>query len=267
MRASEHAPRDPSRVLERRHGLAEIVKRGGGVLAEHRRVNRPHFERKSISFSENASRHAHRFAQQCLRIAQGNLALTYDRSGRHESALKINRDVYSGYLKLHGEEHDSTFLAANNYAWNLKGLKRFEEAKGLLRKTMPVARRVLGENDLVTLRMKWCYAVALYRADGATLDDLREAVTTLEETERIARRLLGGSHPITVEIEYCLQESRFILTGGAALRRTSPAQQIGEPKPTGIKVGAAALFAFAVVYYFCYAWGASTAPAPRAPEL
>ena len=32
MRAAEHAPRDPLRVLERRHGLADIVERGGGVL-------------------------------------------------------------------------------------------------------------------------------------------------------------------------------------------------------------------------------------------
>jgi len=28
MRAAEHAPRDPFRVLERRHCLAEIVERG-----------------------------------------------------------------------------------------------------------------------------------------------------------------------------------------------------------------------------------------------
>ena len=32
MCASKHAPRDPFRRLERRHGLAEIVERGGGVL-------------------------------------------------------------------------------------------------------------------------------------------------------------------------------------------------------------------------------------------
>ena len=30
--AAEHAPRDPIRLLERRHGLAEIVERGVGVL-------------------------------------------------------------------------------------------------------------------------------------------------------------------------------------------------------------------------------------------
>ena len=32
MRATEHAPRDPFRVLERLHGLAEVVERGAGVL-------------------------------------------------------------------------------------------------------------------------------------------------------------------------------------------------------------------------------------------
>ena len=33
VRATKHAPRDPFRILERRHGLAEIVERGGGVLS------------------------------------------------------------------------------------------------------------------------------------------------------------------------------------------------------------------------------------------
>ena len=32
VRASEHSPRGPFRILERRHGLAEIVERGTGVF-------------------------------------------------------------------------------------------------------------------------------------------------------------------------------------------------------------------------------------------
>ena len=43
--------------------------------------------------------------------------------------------------------------------------------------------------------------MALYKADSATLDDLREATTTLEDLARTARRVLGGSHPTTVGIE------------------------------------------------------------------
>ena len=39
MCASEHAPCDPRRLLERRHSLVEIVERGVGVIAERRCVN------------------------------------------------------------------------------------------------------------------------------------------------------------------------------------------------------------------------------------
>ena len=49
---------------------------------------------------------------------------------------------------------------------------------------------------------------AAYRADGATLDDLREAVTTLEDAERTARRVLGGTHPTTEGIGETLQGAR-----------------------------------------------------------
>ena len=47
--------------------------------------------------------------------------------------------------------------------------------------------------------------------DGATLDDLRKAVTTLEDAERIARRVLGGAHPDTVGIENDLRHARAAL--------------------------------------------------------
>ena len=74
-------------------------------------------------------------------------------------------------------------------------LKRFEEARSLLRKTIPVARRVLRDNDRLTLVMRMVYAAAIYCDPSATLDDLREAVATLEDAGRIARRVLGGAHP------------------------------------------------------------------------
>jgi hypothetical protein len=77
---------------------------------------------------------------------------------------------------------------------------------------MPVARRVFGVNDDHTLKMRCLYAQSLYKDPGATLDDLREAVTTLEETERTARRILGGAHPLSRVIEDTLRDA------GAALR-------------------------------------------------
>ena len=61
------------------------------------------------------------------------------------------------------------------------------------------------------LRMRCFYAEALYRAEDATLDDLREAVTTLEDAARIARRVLGGAHPITKQMEEALRDSQAAL--------------------------------------------------------
>ena len=94
---------------------------------------------------------------------------------------------------------------------SLKDLRRFEEAKALLRKTLPMARRVLGENNEITLRLRWSYAEDLYPDKGAPLDDLREAVSILEDTDRTARRVLGGAHPRTVNIERALQKVRAAL--------------------------------------------------------
>ena len=97
------------------------------------------------------------------------------------------------------------------YANALLNLNRYEEAKALLRRTVPVARRVLGESHDLTLRMRWTYAVALCNDPASTLDDLREALTTLEETERTARRVFGGAHPLTEAIEHALQNAQAAL--------------------------------------------------------
>ena len=123
----------------------------------------------------------------------------------------MRRDVYYGRLKLQGEEHPETLLAANNYAANLVVLERFEAAKSLFRKTIPVVRRVLGDSNSLTLQMRANYAQSLYKDATAALDDLREAVTTVEETERIARRVLGGAHPVAIGIARSLKHSRDVL--------------------------------------------------------
>ena len=148
VRPAKHTPRGPFHVLESRHGLAEIVERGVGVI------------------------------------------------------------------------HYETLREANNYAWSLGGLNRFKEVKTLMRKTLPAARRVLGKNDILMIRMRWVYAIALHMDDGATLDDLREAVTTLDEIVRIARRVLGKSHPCPGTIEAVLRDARAALRA----RETPPSQ-------------------------------------------
>ena len=102
-------------------------------------------------------------------------------------------------------------MAADNYARSLRDLQRDKEAKALMRKIILVARRVLGDKDRLTLRMRMNYATALYEDPAATLEDLREAVTTLEETSRTARRILGSEHPTTKTIEWRLGQARTVL--------------------------------------------------------
>ena len=156
-------------------------------------------------------------------VVQGNLAVTYHLLKRFEEALRLRRDVYSGHLKLCGEENRLTLIAANNYALSLLAMQQFEEAKSLMRKVMPMARRARGEGDSLTLTIRWTYAKTFYLDPGATLDDLREAVTTLEEIEPIARRVLGGSHPDAVAIHDFLRRTRAALRSRETLSSSSEA--------------------------------------------
>ena len=128
-----------------------------------------------------------------------------------EQALRLREDVYSGTLRLHGDEHRDSLMEANSYAYSLITLKRFAKAKTLLRKTLPVGRRILGDTHEYTFRIRSLYAEALYKDDGATLDDLREAVATLVEIEPIARRVLGTENPVTLSIVDDLQVARAAL--------------------------------------------------------
>ena len=152
-------------------------------------------------------------------VALTNLAITYEKLGRHEEALRLKRDVYSGTSKLCGAEHRKTLQAANNYGTSFARLGRYAEAKALFGKITPVARRVLGEADEITLTMRSNYARALHDDPAATLDDLSEAVSTLAETERTARRVFGGAHPDVVGIVISLRTARARL---AARETPSP---------------------------------------------
>ena len=107
--------------------------------------------------------------------------------------------------------YEETLRGANNYVVGLIVLERFEEGKSLMREIIPVAQRVVGESNELMLNMRSLYADALHLAPAATLDDLREAVTTLEEIEPTARRVLGGAHPEAMGIEKSLRYARAAL--------------------------------------------------------
>ena len=60
--------------------------------------------------------------------------------------------------------------------------------------------------------------------NGATVDDIREAVKTLEDTERTARRVFGGAHPYASMLDTTLLSARAALVRALVAREmTSPA--------------------------------------------
>ena len=175
-------------------------------------------------------------AQADMLMAMGNLANSYSALGQFEQALRLRREVYSKGLILNGEEHKQTVINVICYAATLIDLRRFEEAKSLLRKSLPMARRVLGESHEHTLRMKWHYGHALHKDEGATLDDLREADGTLAETAQTARRVLGNSHPTARWVERELIMARAALRAREALEPsdvTSIREAMGAMAPGG----------------------------------
>ena len=190
---------------------------GNGLLsADH------HEEALSVQEAELAMMRRLGASEQNILAVQSNLASTYVYLGRPEQALQMDRDIYSGRVKLNGNYHEETIRAAYNCARSLVGLQRFEEAKSLMRKRIPVAQRVLGESHDTLLRMRWNYARTLSWTTAArALDDLREAVTTLEELAPAARRVFGTAHPLTTGIEKDLRFTRAKLRA----RETPPAKQ------------------------------------------
>jgi tetratricopeptide (TPR) repeat protein len=135
---------------------------------------------------------------------QSNLANTYEVLGRYERALQMRQEAYSGRVRLNGEEHAQTLRAADNYALSLLKLRRFEEAKRLLRKVAPVARRVLGKDHELTLSLREDLCHAMLDEDSAA-DEKREALEMLKDTAGAMRRVLGPDHPDTVHAQTRLE--------------------------------------------------------------
>ena len=141
-------------------------------------------------------------------IVQGNLASTYEILGRTEEASRMHRDVYTGHVNLLGEEHGHTLMQASNYARFLKKHEEYDKAKSLHRRTIPMARRALGDSNDITLRMRWLYANCLCDYKNATLDDLVEAVETLEAVAKLWKRVMGERHPETPAVLEALKVAR-----------------------------------------------------------
>ena len=87
----------------------------------------------------------------------------------------------------------------------LHQLKRFEEAKELLRKSIPVARRVLGTEHELTLSLREDLSRATLLDGGSSAEEKRKALRMLEDVAGIMRRVLGPAHPDTLHTQSVLK--------------------------------------------------------------
>ena len=75
------------------------------------------------------------------------------------------------------------------------GLERHAEAKPILYKAIPNARRTLGAEHDLTLNLRKFYGQFLYEDPSASRADVVEAIEIIEDVQRRARRVFGPGHP------------------------------------------------------------------------
>ena len=81
----------------------------------------------------------------------------------------MKRDVYSGHLRLNGEEHEYTLAARATPPIPSPLSARRSQVADAQNDARGAA--CFGESHDLTLKMRWIYGLALYRDPNATLDD------------------------------------------------------------------------------------------------
>ena len=105
-----------------------------------------------------------------------------------------------------------TLIGAGNLAATLVDtLQQFDEAKAFLRDRIPEAIRALGKDHDITFKLRRMYAQSLYENDGASREDVTEAIATLEDIDRRGTRVYGPAHPQAVSTRNRLAEARETL--------------------------------------------------------
>ena len=140
--------------------------------------------------------------------AQSNIAATYARLGRHESALRLEREMYSRRVELYGLREDTLQAAGNLASCLVDTLRQFDEAKAFLRDRIPEAIRALGKDHDITFRLQRMYAQCCYQNDGASREDVTAAIAALEDIDRRQTRIYGAAHPQTDTTRFFLAEAR-----------------------------------------------------------
>ena len=151
-----------------------------------------------------------------LIVLKTGLGRSYVDAGRYGDALAIFREVHERNVALRGPEHDETLYCAGHLT-NFILTGRHDEAKNLLRdQVLPAAHRVLPPEDDIVISCTSNLARAIYDADGASVDDLREGVAMLEALCTTSRRVYGAEHPKVALREGYLDDAQAKLAAAVA---------------------------------------------------
>jgi tetratricopeptide (TPR) repeat protein len=144
-------------------------------------------------------------------VMQTNIAYTLSLLGRDEEALELERTIYRQRMASRGIANEHTIRAALNLSVSLSSLERFEEARTIAQKTIPVVQRTFGPDHDLTLCIRRNFVDAVSNDPKSTLADLRRAETTLKDVYRRTRRVFGCHHPETRIYEKNVKRLKAIL--------------------------------------------------------
>ncbi len=98
-----------------------------------------------------------------------------------------------------------------NLAIALNSANSASESKPLTRRLLPLARRALGADHDVCLRLAHTCVIAVIRCAASSRDEFVFAERLLDDTARRTRRVFGNEHPHTRNVEGDLAKVRRFL--------------------------------------------------------
>jgi len=135
----------------------------------------------------------------------------YGELGRDEEALDIYRKVYQNWVDKHGPDHKCSLWAAEDLIKCLRQLKQYAEAQDRARAAIPLARRTLGADNIVTLGLREIDARITLSRDDASSQDKIKALVVWGSVFKVRRRVQGPDHPDTRSLRDDLETIRTVL--------------------------------------------------------
>ena len=145
---------------------------------------------------------------------QSAIAHCYVALGRLDEALKLRQTTYADSCTLYGISHESSAAMALNVADSMIQANMCALARSFL---CDVLRRVDSPPEELLIRLHWCIALTLFKANDPTPSDLQDARSIYEDLLNKVHLLLGPNHPLSLDI---LRSVHELMQKHAALSNT-----------------------------------------------